>query len=73
MRYEIIREIKNCCQNNQMRDVFFEERELSDPDAWIRQQEPFATSLERQNVDGGIRYYVDVKGMTTVYNLTEVD
>lgn len=73
MRYEIIREIKNCCQNNQMRDVFFEELELSDPDAWIRAQEPFATSLQREDIDGGIRYYVDVKGMTTVYNLTEVN
>ena len=34
--YEVVREIKNCCKNNQMRDVFFEEVETEDPVAYVR-------------------------------------
>lgn len=34
--YELVREIKNCCKNNQMRDVFFEEVETEDPKAYVR-------------------------------------
>ncbi len=34
--YELVREIKNCCKNNQMRDVFFEEVETEDPMAYVR-------------------------------------
>ena len=35
--YELIHEIKNLCRNNQMRDVFFEEVECGDPEAYVRQ------------------------------------
>ena len=31
--YEIVHEIFNECANNQMRDVFFEEAEVEDPEA----------------------------------------
>jgi hypothetical protein len=34
-RYEVIWEIFNKCSGNQMRDVFFEEIETDDPDAYI--------------------------------------
>ena len=34
--YELVREIKNCCRNNQMRDVFFEEVETEDPLEYVR-------------------------------------
>ncbi len=34
--YEMIREIKNLCPNNQMRDVLFEEVETSDPAGYVR-------------------------------------
>ena len=30
--YELVREIKNLCRNNQMRDVFFEEVTCDDPE-----------------------------------------
>ena len=33
--YELVREIKNLCRNNQMRDVFFEEVECDDPEAYV--------------------------------------
>lgn len=34
--YELVREIKNLCHNNQMRDVFFEEVECGDPESYVR-------------------------------------
>jgi hypothetical protein len=73
MRYEIIQEIKNHCKNNQMRDVFFAEMELENPDEWIRQREPKAETIEREEIPGGIRYRVWVSGLPSEYNLTEID
>lgn len=34
--YEMVREIKNLCRNNQMRDVFFDEIECDDPVEYVR-------------------------------------
>ena len=34
--YELVREIKNLCRNNQMRDIFFEEVECEDPESYVR-------------------------------------
>lgn len=34
--YEMVREIKNLCRNNQMRDVFFEEIECENPAEYVR-------------------------------------
>ena len=34
--YEMVREIKNLCPNNQMRDIFFEEVETDDPVEYVR-------------------------------------
>jgi len=36
MEYELVHEIKNLCPNNQMRDVFFDEIECADPEAYVR-------------------------------------
>ena len=36
MEYEMVREIKNLCPNNQMRDIFFDEVETADPVAYVR-------------------------------------
>ena len=36
MEYEMVREIKNLCPNNQMRDIFFEEVETDDPEDYVR-------------------------------------
>ena len=35
--YELVHEIKNLCPNNQMRDIFFEEIECEEPEAWLRE------------------------------------
>ena len=36
MEYEMVREIKNLCPNNQMRDIFFDEVETEDPADYVR-------------------------------------
>lgn len=36
MLYEMVREILNSCPNNQMRDVFFQEVETDNPEAYVR-------------------------------------
>ena len=36
MEYELVREIKNLCRNNQMRDIFFDEIECADPEDYVR-------------------------------------
>ena len=35
-QYELVREIPNLCRNNQMREVFFDEVETDDPEAYVR-------------------------------------
>ena len=35
--YELVREIKNLCRNNQMRDVFFEEIACESPESYVRE------------------------------------
>ncbi len=34
--YELVREIKNLCKNNQMRDLLIDEVETDDPVAYVR-------------------------------------
>ena len=34
--YEMVREIKNLCPNNQMRDIFFDEVETDNPEDYVR-------------------------------------
>ena len=73
MIYEVIKEIKNECANNQMRDVFFDEVEISDPEVWIRRKEPKANSIQRDDIPNGVRYFVDDHGITVVYTLTKAE
>ena len=73
MIYEIIKEIKNECGNNQMRDVFFSEEEIGDPDAWIRLKEPYAETIERDDHPLGMKYRVFAHGLHTEYTLTRAE
>ena len=73
MIYEVIREIKNECGNNQMRDVFFDEIEISDPDEWIRKKEGEEAVITPELMPGGRRYHVNSSGMISVYTLTEAE
>ncbi len=36
MEYELVREIKNLCPNNQMRDIFFDEVQTDDPVRYVQ-------------------------------------
>ena len=73
MYYEVIKEIKNNCSNNQMRDIFFEEYEMDDPDVWIREQEPDADEIEREDLsNGGIRYRIWKSDLPLQYDLTPI-
>ena len=56
-----------------MRDVFFEEAEMTDPDQWIRQKAPNADIYDREDIPGGIRYRVVSANLLTVYELTPAD
>ena len=70
--YEVVREIKNSCPNNQMRDIFFEEIECVDPETWLRQRlagKTFELSAEPGR-DGAVTVYVQVDGMTEKYVFT---
>ena len=65
-QYELVREIQNLCRNNQMRDVFFEEVETADPEAYVR------AALKGKNVelssdareDGSVTVYASCDGLT---------
>ena len=72
--YEVVREIKNSCPNNQMRDIFFEEIECVDPENWLRQRragKPFELSVEPGR-DGAVTIYALVDGMTEKFVFTPI-
>jgi hypothetical protein len=73
MLYEVVYKIENNCKRNQMRDVFFEEAEIADPDQWIRQKAPNADIYDRENIPGGIRYRVVAANMLSIYELTPAE
>ena len=64
--YELVREIKNLCRNNQMRDVSFREVECDDPVSYVREL------LKGKNVelssdareDGSVTVYASCDGLT---------
>ena len=72
--YELVREIQNLCRNNQMRDVFFEEVETDDPEAYVR------TLLKGKDVtlscdprsDGGVTVYADCDGLLQKFIFTPI-
>jgi len=49
--YELVREIKNQCPNNQMRDIFFEEIECDDPEDFLRSRLK-GTDIRLEREDG---------------------
>ncbi len=72
MEYELVHEIKNLCRNNQMRDVFFEEIECDDPEAWLRQRlkgKELELSVEHGSA-GGVTIHAVVDGMMEKFVFT---
>lgn len=57
--YEVVREIKNLCPNNQMRDIFFDEVEMDDPAEYVR------TRLKGKTVEVSVE--TEENGTVTVH------
>ena len=72
--YELVREIKNSCPNNQMRDIFFEEIECEDPVLWLRESlaGKQAELTVEQGSGGCVTVYALVDGMTEKYVFTPI-
>lgn len=74
MEYELVREIKNLCPNNQMRDIFFEEIECEDPEAYLRQRlrgKSLELSLE-PGTGGVLTIHAVVDGMMEKFVFTPI-
>ena len=72
--YETIWKIFNKCPNNQMRDVFIDEVEVADTDAYIRQkfQDKNATWEKSVLPDGTIVYDINASGILQRFSFTEI-
>ena len=72
--YELVREIQNLCGNNQMRDIFFEEIEIENPEAYVR------SLLKGKNIlitrddrpDGGVTVYASCDGLNQKFIFTPI-
>ena len=72
--YELVRQIRNQCPNNQMRDVFFEEIECEDPESWLRHRlrgKTIELSVESA-VSGAVTIHAVVDGMTEKFLFTPI-
>ena len=72
--YELVHEIQNLCPNNQMRDIFFDEIECENPEAWLRQRlagKDFSLTVE-PGTGGAVTIFVLVNGMTEKFVFTPI-
>lgn len=70
--YELVREIQNSCSGNQMRDVFFDEIETDDPEAYVRALlggEVDELTVERMN-DENLTIFASSHGLRQKFLLT---
>ena len=74
MEYEMVREIKNLCPNNQMRDIFFDEVETDDPKAYVQQYlkgKALELSAE-QGANGIVTVYATCDGLIQKFIFTPI-
>ena len=74
MEYELVHEIQNLCRNNQMRDVFFEEVECDEPEAYLRRRlagRRLELSVEKLN-DRCFTIHAVVDGLMEKYVFTPI-
>ena len=72
--YEMVREIKNLCRNNQMRDIFFEEVECDDPASHVRgllKGRQVELSVE-ENPGGAVTVHAVVDGVIQRFVFTPI-
>lgn len=74
MEYEMVREIKNLCPNNQMRDIFFEEVETDDPEDYVRMylKGKAVDVTSEQGTDGSVTVHATCDGMIQRFVFTPV-
>lgn len=72
--YETVWEIFNHCANNQMRDVFIDEIETEDTDAFVKNKfKDKAVTFEKTVLENGtIIYDIDASGIKQRYSFTEI-
>ncbi|MEI3245678.1 MAG: hypothetical protein V8S26_06015 [Lachnospiraceae bacterium] len=72
--YETCWEVINLCANNQMRDVFFDEVEVEDPEEFLKQKFKDKTFTYEKTVqaDGTIIFDIYTSGMHQRYSFTEI-
>ena len=64
MEYELIHEIKNHWPNNQMRDIFIEDVETDDPEAFVRARlVGHIDELTVNSHSGGVTVYAVCDGL----------
>lgn len=72
--YEVVHEIFNLCSNNQMRDVFIEEKMIADLEQYViscHQDGEF--TYEREDLeDGTVIFKVNTSGILQRYTFTEI-
>ena len=74
MEYELVREIKNLCRNNQMRDVFFEEVVCDSPEDYVRAMlkgERIELVVE-QGSAGAVTIHADCDGLMQKFIFTPI-
>ena len=70
--YEVVREIQNSCSGNQMRDVFFDEIETDDPEAYVRSllgEKIDELSVERRDSEN-LTIFVSCNGLSQKFLFT---
>ena len=72
--YEMVREIKNLCPNNQMRDIFFDEVETDDPVSYVKQflKGKARSVSEERGANGVVTVYADCDGLMQKFIFTPV-
>ena len=74
MEYEMVREIKNLCPNNQMRDIFFAEVQTDDPIAYVQtflKGKAVEVSME-QGSGGAVTVYATCDGLIQKFVFTPI-
>ena len=72
--YELVREIQNLCRNNQMRDVFFDEVDTDDPEAYVRgllKGDKVELVTDRRP-DGRLTVFASCDGLTQIFIFTPI-
>ena len=74
MEYEMVREIKNLCPNNQMRDIFFDEVDTDDPVGYVKAfLKGKAVEVSREDgVNGAVTVYANCDGLIQKFVFTPI-